>query len=317
MTAASPVGAAYVLHGAPAPRTVSKAAQVELTKPFRPDRPTLAEQRQVCADVQETLGAKQLDRYGVTMEDSVMGGVPVRIFTPSTIAPDTRDCILLNLHGGGFTKDAGSITENVPIAALAQARVIAARYRMAPEHRFPAAVDDAESVYRALLDQYSPSRIGLYGTSAGAILCTQLLVRLQQQALPLPAALGFFSGTADLSRTGDSEFFFRPIEDIAALDQLWADYVGEHDASSPDISPIFANLKVFPATLCVAGTRDFLLSQTALLHRALRREGVAADLVVFEAMPHAHWIYLELPESDDAFAVMSAFLRRAIKSGGQ
>jgi acetyl esterase/lipase len=260
--------------------------------------------------VQRDLGGRQLQRYGVSMHDSEIAGVPVRIFMPGSIPPENERRVLLNLHGGGFSKDAGSITENVPIAALARMQVIAARYRMAPEFPFPAAVDDAERVYRALLEQYSAKRIGLYGTSAGAVLCSQLLVRLRHTHAPFPAVLGFFSGTADLSRPGDTEYFFRPPEDDSTAGGFFASYIAQHDPADPRLSAIFADLTGFPPTLCLAGTRDFFLSQTALFHQALLRNGVSAELVVFEAMPHAHWIYLDLPESAAAFETMARFLSR-------
>ena len=306
----APVRAAPTLGNAPAPTTVSLAARAELGKPPAPAMPTLEAQRQVCDEVQQSLGSRQLQRYEVTMRDSQLGGVPVRVFTPVTTAPLRQGRVMLNLHGGGFTKDAGSITENVPIAALTGAKVIAARYRMAPEFPFPAAVDDAEAVYRALLEQHPDEQIGLYGTSAGAILCSQLMVRLQRARLPLPRALGFFSGTADLSRPGDTEHFFRPAENDSTQGGFFSSYIGEHDPLTPELSPLFADLSGFPPTLCIAGTRDFLLSQTVLFHQALLRAGVPAELVVFEAMPHAHWIYLDLPESDEAFAYMARFLNR-------
>jgi epsilon-lactone hydrolase len=298
------------LQNAPLPLTVSPAAREELRKPPAPQRRTLREQRALCDGVQRELGSLQLQRYGVAMRDGESGGVPTRIFSPAVMPPENRECVLLNLHGGGFSKDAGSITENVPIAALTRTTVVAARYRMAPEHPFPAAVDDAERVYRALLQEYSPDRVGLYGTSAGAVLCSQLLVRLQRNRIQLPAVLGFFTGTADLSRPGDSEHFFRPPEDDSTAQGLFAPYLGGYPADDPQVSAIFAELSGFPPTLCVAGTRDFFLSQTALFHQALLRNGVHSELVVFEAMPHAHWIYLDLPESTAAFEMMANFLRR-------
>jgi acetyl esterase/lipase len=218
----------------------------------------------------------------------------------------------LNLHGGGFTKDAGSITENVPLAGLVGATVLSVRYRLAPEHPYPAALDDAEAVYRFLLERHDPRRICLYGTSAGAILCAQLLVRLQDEGLPVPAALGFFAGSTDLSRAGDSEHFFRPERDRSRGGQLFADYVGDHDPRTPQVSPLFGQLGAFPRTMCVTGTRDFMLSQTSIFHRALLAAGVPAELVVFEAMLHAHWIYLDIPESDEAFARMADFFRRSL-----
>jgi acetyl esterase/lipase len=201
------------LFDAPAPLTLSSAAREALCKAPVPPRPTLDEQRAVCDGVQKDLGTRQLERYGVAMRESEIAGVPVRIFTPQSIPPENMDRVLMNLHGGGFSKDAGSITENVPLAALTGTQVVAARYRLAPEFVFPAAVDDAERVYRALLEQYRAQNIGLYGTSAGAVLCSQLLVRLRRTRVPFPAVLGFFSGTADLSRAGDTDYFFRPPAD--------------------------------------------------------------------------------------------------------
>jgi monoterpene epsilon-lactone hydrolase len=291
----------------PSPRTISTAAQQALLSLTNSASAVdLARHRAMCARVQQELGAIQLERHNVRMRETSLGGVAVRVFTPPYIADSDRGQLLLNLHGGGFIVDAGSITENVPVAAYAGMPVVAVRYRLAPENPFPAAVDDAETVYRCLLADHAPERIGLYGTSAGACLCAQLLVRLRQRGLPLPRALGFFTGTADLSRSGDSEFFFRPAADTDREPQF-AEYIGANDRSSPEVSPIFSDLQGLPPTLCIAGTRDFLLSQTALFHQALLRAGVDARLLIYEAMPHAHWIFLDLPESDQAFRAMADF----------
>jgi acetyl esterase/lipase len=265
--------------------------------------------REMCARVQSELGAALLERHRVRMQDSFIAGVPVRLFTPAAMPEQSRHAVLLNLHGGGFTVDAGSVTENAPIAAHTGLKVVAVRYRLSPEHIFPAAVDDAEAVYRALLTDHAADRIGLYGTSAGACLCAQLLVRVRENGEPLPRVFGFFTGTADLSRSGDSEYFFRPSGDPTLMEEQFSAYLQDNDRLSPRVSPIFSDLKGFPPTLCIAGTRDFMLSQTALFHRALLGAGVDARLLVFEAMPHAHWIYLDLPESDQAFRAMAAFFR--------
>ena len=130
----------------------------------------------------------------------------------------------------------------------------------------------------------------------------------------MPAALGFFSGSADLSRAGDTEHFFRPEQDRSRSGQLFASYVGEHDPRDAAISPLLDDLRGFPPTLCIAGTRDFMLSQTALFHRALLAAGVHAEMIVFEAMLHAHWIYLDIPESDEAFEHMATFFGRHIRT---
>lgn len=246
------------------------------------------------------------------MLDSEIAGIPVRVFLPQGSGADDLGPTLLNLHGGGFDKDAGSVTENVPLAALTGFRIVAVRYRLAPEHPFPAAVEDGEKVYRGLLERLPASSMAIYGTSAGAILAAQLVVRLRAAGTPQPAALGFFTGTADLSKAGDTEHFYRPAQDASRGGKLFASYVGSNDPTDPVVSPLFSDLTGFPPTLCLAGTRDFLLSQTTIFHRALRKAGVDADLVVYEAMLHAHWIYLDIPESDEAFADMAAFFRERV-----
>jgi epsilon-lactone hydrolase len=290
---------------APAPMTVSPEARRALVSlPDVAGPGDLTAHRALCDRVQRELGAIQLERHGVRMSGGDVAGVPVRTYVP---AQNRGDGVLLNLHGGGFIVDAGSVTENAPIAAYTGIKVIAARYRLAPEHPFPAAVDDAESVYRALLAEHGASRLALYGTSAGACLCAQLIVRLRESGVPLPRALGFFSGTADLSRRGDSEFFFRPAAERLADAEQFFEYVAGSDRSTPVVSPIFADLRGLPPTLCIAGTRDFMLSQTALFHQALLAANVDARLLLFEAMPHAHWIFLDLPESDQAFRAMARF----------
>ena len=300
---------------APSPKTVSSEAQQVLeTLTFDAGPQNVQAHRDMCAEVQRKLGGALLQRHAVTMEESLVAGVRVRIYTPPKIPPQNRNAVLINLHGGGFTVDAGSITENVSVAAYTQMRVVAVRYRLAPEHAFPAAVDDAEAVYRALLKTYSAKRIALYGTSAGACLCAQLLVRLRETGGALPHAFGFFTGTADLSRAGDSEYFFRPSGDPSLTQDQFSAYLTDSDRLSAQVSPMFSDLTGLPPTLCIAGTRDFMLSQTALFHRAVLCAGVDARLLVFEAMPHAHWIFLDLPESDQAFRAMAEFFSTQLTS---
>jgi monoterpene epsilon-lactone hydrolase len=299
-----------LLRSTPAPETISTAAQKALANSAtQKGDGKLETERKLCTQVQEELGSLQRERYRVQMTEDEIVNVPVRSFNPEN-ADDTS--ILLNLHGGGFTKDAGSVTENVPVAALSGRKVVAVRYRQAPEHPFPAAVEDAECVYRALLDSYPADRICLYGTSAGAILCVQLLARLVRRGTAIPAALGFFSGTADLTRMGDTEQLFRPQFDNARCGGLFADYVGANDPTDPEMSPLLGDLSNFPPTLCISGTRDFLLSQTTIFHRALLAARIPAELVVFEAMLHAHWIYQDTPESKEAFALMADFFGRQL-----
>jgi acetyl esterase/lipase len=273
---------------------------------------TLQDKRRVCERIQREIGARQAEAFDVRWEDSEVAGVPVRIFMRR--GSPTSGSMLLNLHGGGFMKDSGSLTENIPIVGLTGIPVVSVLYRLAPEHRFPAAVEDAEAVYRALMTEFGPSRIALYGTSAGAVLSAQTLARLRSRAVPLPKALGFFSGTADLSRPGDSEHFFPLIDDPRPVAEVISPYLQDATLDDPAVSPLLGDLRGWPTTLCITGTRDLMMSQTCLLHRALLRASVDARLVVFEAMPHAHWSYLELPESDEAFKLMARFFIEQLAS---
>jgi monoterpene epsilon-lactone hydrolase len=174
-------------------------------------------------------------------------------------------------------------------------------------------VDDVVAVYKELLKTYPPHGIGIYGTSAGAILTCEVAVRLKQLGLPLPAALGIFSGLADFSRVGDSRQLFTlngfpgRLEPIDANHLPSDQYVGKTDRKDPVLSPIFADLHGMPPTLLVTSTRDILLSDTTTLHRAMLRAGDDARLVVFEALPHAFWYHFQLPETQEALELMAKF----------
>ncbi|THD77110.1 MAG: alpha/beta hydrolase [Phenylobacterium sp.] len=263
----------------------------------------LAGRRAFLDQAQRDGGARQQKTYPVRIEASTMAGVPVRLITPAGPPRQTR-LVLLNLHGGGFNADSGSLTENIPIAALTGVPVVAVLYRLAPEHQADAALADAVAVYRELLKTHRPSEIGLYGTSAGAILGPELIERLKTLGLPEPAVLGMFAGDADLTRTGGSEIAQK--SDVAAQIQL---YLGRIPAGSPAASPLLGDLKGFPPTLCMTSTDDLFLSATANFCRGLDEAGVESKLVVFDGLPHAFWAYIDAPESDQAFRAMARFLK--------
>ncbi|HLI67879.1 MAG TPA: alpha/beta hydrolase fold domain-containing protein [Caulobacteraceae bacterium] len=269
----------------------------------------LAQTRPITAQIQAMVGAEQRKAYAVTVADDIVAGVPVRRIAPASGSAD-RSRVLLNLHGGGFATDSGSLTENIPVAALAGLDVIAVLYRFAPEHPFPAAVDDALAVYRTLLAAHDPRDIGVYGTSAGAVIAPQLMMRLKAEGMPLPGVLGVFSGEPDLAGTADSLRIFATAAEARILtDAKWA-YVGGADPLDPLLSPIRGDLSGFPPTLCLSSGRDVLLSGTVNLARALTDAGVPTELVVYDALPHAFWSSMLAPESDDAFRRMSSFLTK-------
>jgi epsilon-lactone hydrolase len=190
--------------------------------------------------------------------------------------------------------------------------VVAVLYRLAPEHPFPAPIDDTIAVYKELLKTYKPDHIVLYGTSAGATMTAEAAVRLKQLHLPLPAALGIFSTLDSFARMGDSYAIFNLSGFRGHLDPPGFDvhdpyYAGKTDPKDPVLSPIYADLHGLPPTLFVTSERDALLSGTANLHRAYLRAGIDARLVVFDALPHAFWYNSALPESIEASHIMADF----------
>jgi acetyl esterase/lipase len=236
----------------------------------------------------------------------------VRIVTPGGLPEANRDKVLLNLHGGGFNSDSGSYTESIPISSYSKIKVVAVLYRLAPEHPFPAAVDDSVAVYKELLKTYKPEHIVIYGTSAGAILTAEVAAKLKRLGLPLPAALGIFSGMGDFARTGDSIALFALRGLSGHLDPPEAGahdpyYVANTDPKDPVLSPIYSDLHGLPPTLFVTSTRDLLLSGTVNLHRAYLNAGVDARLVVFDALTHAFWYDPLLPEAIEANQMMADF----------
>jgi monoterpene epsilon-lactone hydrolase len=210
------------------------------------------------------------------------------------------------------------LIEGIPIANLAKIKVVSVYYRLAPENPFPAAVDDVVSVYKELLKTYKPHSIGIYGTSAGAILTAEVAVRLKQLGVPLPAALGIFSGVGDFSRVGESRQIFalnglpgqmEPVDSNHLPDDQ---YVGKTERTDPLLSPIFADLRGMPPSLLVTSTRDSLLSGTATFHRALLHAGNDSQLVVFEALPHAFWYHFNFPETTEAREIMANFFDKKV-----
>ena len=200
------------------------------------------------------------------------------------------------------------------IAALATgtgATVIAPRYRLAPEHPFPAGLDDCTAVLRALLGD--PGRIvTLAGESAGGNLALAATLRLMEEGAPLPRALALMSPAAALDDLGDSYEMDRdPTLSRDRLDSGHALYAPGADLTDPGISPIYGTITAdFPPLLMTSGTRDMLLSGCLRFARVLREAGGTVDLRVWEGMWHVFEFYPDLPEADASLAELAQFLRQ-------
>ena len=308
-----PNGIAHITRVIPIPPDLSPEAKKMLARPIsdalKPQ--TLAERRHSTDIWQAHAGEVARGIFPANVEESKMAGIPVRIVTP--VSGLKSGYVLLNIHGGGFNSDSGSLTESIPIANLTKMKVVAVLYRLAPEHPFPAGLDDVVAVYKELLKSYQPSHVAIYGTSAGAILTAEVAVKLKQSHLPLPAALGVFSGMGDFSREGDSWAMYSLQGLSGHLDPPGQGahdsyYLGSTNPRDPVLSPVFADLSNMPPTLFISSGRDLLLSGTTILQRAYLRAGNDnTQLVVFEGLPHAFWNDATMPESQEADHIMAHF----------
>lgn len=257
--------------------------------------------------------ARQATRFPAQVVEHQLSCAKLYEVVPASAAPEHAESAILFVHGGGFIVGGGdaAATSALPLASRAGVRTFSIDYRMAPDHPFPAGLQDTLEAYRWLLERYAPERIGVYGASAGGSVGPAALIAARDAGLPLPAACALHSPASDATESGDSYETNADI-DIALrrrAPELYALYADGHDLRDPLISPLFADFSGgFPPTVLTTGTRDLLLSSTVLLHRALRRAGVEAELHVWEAMTHV--LFFDAPEEEELYAEQANFLLR-------
>jgi len=226
------------------------------------------------------------------------------------------DRVLLFLHGGGY--QFGSLVSDGELAArLGRAsgmRVLFPEYRLAPEHPFPAAIDDVLAVWRWLLtDQRSNARsLAVAGDSAGGGLAVALLVATRDAGDRLPSAAVLMSPTVDLTSSGTSmtdRVDQDPISTPVLLRQLASDYLAGADPTTPLASPLFATLSGLPPLLVQVGTADLLLSDSERLVAAATEAGVDVWLEIGDGLPHVYQLMLGTPEAAEATERIGKFLR--------
>ena len=246
--------------------------------------------------------------YPVKAERTMIAGVTVDIVTPPNgVAADKRGKVLISLHGGGFTignGGPGGQVEAVPMAAIGGYKVIAVDYRQAPEAKYPAATDDAEAVYKALLKTYKPQDIGVYGSSAGGMLTAQLVARLMKSGLPLPGAIAIMAAGATKRGASDSSFWTLGLTGASLkvpTERLnMPSYFSPSDLADPDAAPAESPgmLAKFPPTLVLSSSRDAALGSALDTYAKLREAGVESSLYVRHGFGHGYFTQApEVPES--------------------
>ena len=292
-----------------------------------PGAPLDADIRQLRAHYSE-LDRMRLERiqsrFAAEVETREIGGVSTRWLTPAKGVPrKNARRVLMNLHGGAFMwgRRYGSLVESIPIAVTGGFKVVAVHYRLAPEHRFPAASEDAAAVYAELLKDYDADSIGVYGCSAGGVLTAQLIAWLYQSGLPLPGAIGTFCGTG-LELGGDSSTLWearsgQPGQASSGyLPKLLSlPYFRDILPTDPLALPLTSReiLSKFPPTLLLSGGRDFAASSLTLAHRLLTAAGCDSRLFLFDGLWHSFLLDSDLPESSEAYALICRFFSECLR----
>ncbi len=266
--------------------------------------------------------AEMRRHFRTTERRETIDGVTVDVVEPAAgVARGNLSRVLINVHGGAFMWGSGSgaLVEAIPIAATMGISVVTVDYRLTPEHRYPAASQDVTAVYRALLKRYTAANIGIYGCSAGGVITAQATAWIRAKGLPRPGAIGTFCGTG-AAYSGDGPYLAGPTTGGAPLNApalpstLPTAYLADIPASDAAAYPLSsdAETRAMPPTLLLAGGRDFAVSALTLAHRRLARLGVQSELHLFDGLPHAFFVWPDMPESKEAYALIASFFDRKL-----
>jgi monoterpene epsilon-lactone hydrolase len=223
--------------------------------------------------------------------------------------------VLIHVHGGCYCLSPGEAgtSEAILMAGIGHFKVISVDYRMPPEAYFPAALDDAMTVYKSVIKTTSPKNTAVFGTSSGGALVLEMMLRAKQLGLPMPGAIAPGTPMSDVTKTGDSFYTNELVDNVLVSRDGFCHaatvvYAHGHDLRDPLLSPVYGDMHGFPPAILTTGTRDLLLSNTVRVHRKLRQAGVEAQLEVFEGMSHAQYQFDDrVPETKEAFGEITAF----------
>lgn len=251
---------------------------------------------------------------GVHVEQTQIAGVDIDWLRPKNAR---KDKVLLYLHGGAYVMGSPRTHRQLVSHTARAAGVFAVLpdYRLAPEHPFPAAVDDAVAVYRGLLEAgFKPEDIIISGDSAGGGLSIATLLTLRHAGLPMPAAAVLLSPFLDVTGSGESATTRAdrdPWFDIADLHVVARYYCpDEEEWSNPLISPVLANVAGLPPMLIHVGDDEILLSDSTRFAGKLKAEGIEVELEVWPGMWHVFQMFIgKMPESKAAVRKIAAYIQ--------
>lgn len=257
-----------------------------------------------------TQGVRRLGTIpGVRQEWVQASGVPCLWVIPERV---TKGGVLLYLHGGGFVFPLSPL--HVQMVAFLVQRLgtpaLLPEYRLAPQHPFPAALEDCVTAYRWLLERGTPAeRIVVAGDSAGGNLTITTAMRLRDDGAPLPAALAALSPVGDLATTEERARRFRdPLLHPRAIAKFNRSYGGPHDLRHPLISPVYGDWSGLPPLFVFAGEDEVLREDAERIAACARAAGVSVRSVIYPRMWHVWQLHLELPQAVQALEELAQFL---------
>lgn len=276
-------------------------------------------------------------RFHPLIEDTIIDGVKVKIITPRHIQPENKDKIAIYIHGGGFV--VGSATDRMGMLMTNELgiKTYSIDYQLAPEAKFPVAMNECVAVYRYLVTRYNPQHITGWSISAGCTHMLAMLVKARDLDLPMINSIALLSPATDISGDGDSRRS-NDGRDLLAYrnqaDKMYAaPFAGKANLRDSLVSPIYATYSAnFPATIIATSTRDLFLSNATRMYWKLKEAGAPADLLVAEGMWHAFQNYPDLPEAiqnrqavedylrihlydNDNIALVKQFLEQVVNNG--
>ena len=255
---------------------------------------------------------------GVRTASATVGGIEGEWVTAEGVPTVAT---LLYLHGGGYFACTPRMYRPVTSSfALAGFRTFAPDYRLAPEHPFPAGLEDAIAAYRGLLQDHAAHELVVAGDSAGGGLSVALLLSLRERGIPLPAAAALFSPFVDLAATGESartnssRCAMFTSESFGRAAQY---YLGDRDRCAPLASPLYADLQGLPPLLIHVGTDETLLDDSRRLAERAQRAGVKTHLKIWPAVPHVWQLFQRwIPEGRSSLREAGMFFAREVGTAG-
>ncbi len=252
------------------------------------------------------------------LENVDAGGVPAAWMITPEVA---KDRAILYLHGGGYVQ--GSITSHQDLAQrisiASKTKLLILDYRLAPEHPFPAALEDSVRAYEWLINNegYDPKDLIIAGDSAGGGLTLATLVKLRDQEVQLPAAAVCLSPWTDLALTGDSLKLKIHEDPFVSPDRLMFSaglYLGKTDPKNPFASPLYADFKGFPPLCIQVGSAEILLDDATRLAKRAKKAGIEVQLDIWEDMIHVFQAFAVMaPEGTEGINKIGEFIKKVFK----